>query len=141
MKFFTISILLNLFITSTLSCSSTPPTVTNQNFEESIQAISALYQIPNSGFPENMEASGSQNGKDVTLNIIVPKNTKERVAQALGDRFILHVKRKSPDDNPSQRGSLKKGKLSYTVTITDTDGTVISKGTKNANEENITWDS
>ena len=139
MNFFTLSILLNLFIISTLACSSAPPTVTDQHFEESIMAVTALYQIPNSGFPEKIEASGSQNGKDVTLNIIVPKDTKKNIAQKLGDRFILNVKKKSPDTNPSIKGNLKKGILSYTVTITDTDGTVIVTGTKDANEESITW--
>ena len=140
MNFFTLSILLNLFIISTLACSSAPPTVTDQHFEESIMAVTALYQIPNSGFPEKIEASGSQNGKDVTLNIIVPKDTKKSIAQSLGDRFVLNVKKKSPDSNPSARGNLKKGKLDYTITITDTDGKVISKGIKAAEEETINWE-
>jgi hypothetical protein len=139
MKFSNLIIVLSLFIISALACSSTPPTVTNQQFEESFMAVAALHQIPNSGFPEKIEGSGSQNGKDVTLNIIVPKDTKKKIAQSLGNRFILNVMKKSPDTNPSLKGSLKKGKLSYTVTITDTDGTVISKGTKDTDEESITW--
>jgi len=140
MKFSNLTIVLSLFVITTLACSSTPPTVTDQNFEESIMAISALYQIPNSGFPEKMEAYGSQNGKDVTLNIIVPKGTTKKIAQSLGDRFVLNVKKKSPDSNPSARGNLKKGNLDYTVTTTDTDGTVISKGIKVAEEETINWE-
>ena len=140
MKFFTLLILLNLFIISALACSSTPPTVTDQNFEESIMAISALYQIPNSGFPDKIEASGSQNGKDVTLNIIVPKGTTKKVAQSLGNRFVLNVKKKSPDRDPSARGALREGKLDYTITITDTDGAVISKGIKAAKEDSINWE-
>ena len=140
MKFSNLTIVLSLFIITTLACSSPPPTVTDQHFEESIMAISALYQIPNSGFPEKIEASGSQNGKDVTLNIIVPKDTKKKIAQSLGDRFVLNVKKKSPDNNPSLRGNLKKGKLDYTITITDTDGAVISKGIKTAKEETINWE-
>ena len=140
MKFSNLTIVLSLFIITILACSSTPPTVTDQNFEESIMAINALYQIPNSGFPEKIESSGSQNGKDVTLNIIVPKGTKKNIAQSLGDRFILNVKKKSPDSPPSSRGNLRKGKLDYTVTITDTDGAVISKGIKTAKEETVNWE-
>ena len=45
-----------------------------------------------------------------------------------------------PDRDPSARGALREGKLDYTITITDTDGAVISKGIKAAKEDSINWE-
>ena len=108
---------------------TTPQVVSEEQVDLSIQTIS--------GYPEVIEAAVTQVRDRLSLVLVVLPDTSVERAQELGDNFVRQVKLHGPDSNPSKE--VGAGKYDYLVDVYSSDETLITRGTKNATSESVSW--
>ena len=87
--------------------------------------------------PGVLEASISQDGKRLSLGLVVRPETTQDRAQELGDNFLRLVKTFGPEALPGKE--IGSGTFDYAITVAYADGTTIANGAKEPNSTRITW--
>ncbi len=83
------------------------------------------------------QASLSQDGKRLSLGLVVRPETTQDKAQELGDSFVRLVKTFGPEALPGKE--IGSGTFDYVITVAYADGTTIAQGAKESNITRITW--
>jgi len=99
-----------------------------------VQKSQSLREITDYG--EVVNATLSQSGISVTLDLTVVSTATEERAKELADQFVRVVKRRGPDHRPVNQ--LGTGTLDYTITVSYPDEE-ISKGVKSRIATQISW--
>lgn len=89
------------------------------------------------GKTEVDEASISQDGKRLSLGLVVRPETTQDKALELGDNFLRLVKTFGPEAMPGKE--IGSGTFDYMITVAYADGTTIAQGAKKSNATQITW--
>ena len=100
-----------------------------------VQQSQSIREITDYG--EVADATLSQSGVSVTLDLVVLSTVSEERAKELGDQFVRVVKRRGPDHRPVNQ--LGTGTLDYAITVSYPDGE-ISKGSKVRIATQISWE-
>ena len=89
------------------------------------------------GYSEVVDAAISQDGRKLSLAIVVRSATSKARAKELGDNFVRSVKSFSPDAPPSK--DIGTGMYDYLVTVVYPDEAIVAQGAKASNSARITW--
>lgn len=100
-----------------------------------VQQRQSLREITD--YADVVDATLSQSGVSVTLDLVVLSTVSEERAKELGDQFVRVVKRRGPDHRPVNQ--LGTGTLDYAITVSYPDGE-ISKGSKVRIATQISWE-
>ena len=84
-----------------------------------------------------MDAAISQDGRDLSLVLVVAYATNERYAKQLGENFVRMLKSLSQDDPPGQ--SIGTGIYNYLVGVYLPNGDRVALGAKARTSDRITW--
>lgn len=90
------------------------------------------------GYDEVLDAAISQDGRDLSLVVIVGCATSEEVAKNLGDNFVRLVKTFGPELAPTGT-EIGKGDFDYLVGVYCGNERKLAQGAKVRNAGNITW--
>ena len=114
-----------------VSCSSEPaPTLTESAKDLAISSIM--------GYDEVSGAEIKQDGRDLSLVVIVGCATSEDVAKDLGDNFVRMVKSFGPESAPTGK-DIGKGEFDYLVGVYCANENQIALGAKNRSSTHINW--
>jgi hypothetical protein len=105
------------------------PQLTDEQKELAISSIK--------GYTEVQDAAIQQDGKQLSLAIIVGYATNEETAKDLGDSFVRLVKSFSPEDAPQKE--IGPGIYDYLVGVYYPDKTQVALGAKCSSCRKITW--
>ena len=112
-----------------------PPEITNLGKSTAIDQIKA--------YPEVLDAAITQDGYDLSLAIIVPKDTSEARAKELGENFVRLVKTlgllDSDKRGPAPEKEIGEGIFNYLIAVASPDQTIIVQGTKVSFAIHTTW--
>jgi len=126
-----ISLILLVIMPLVFGCSQTipPPELTQQQKTFAIQTIM--------DYPEVRDADIIQEGKVLSLAIIVGYATSEERARQLGDNFVRLVKTFGPDSSPGK--IIGQGTYDYLIAVATPDQRIIVQGAKVNSSDHITW--
>ena len=85
-----------------------------------------------------LHAGIDQQGRTVTLSLVVPADTSPDTARALGKRFVLLVKTLASDE-PDPEDEVGAGDFDYIVRVSSPADTVITLGGKATSDTKINW--
>jgi hypothetical protein len=105
------------------------PQLTDEQKELAISSIK--------GYTEVQDAAIQQDGKQLSLAIIVGYATNEETAKDLGDSFVRFVKSFGPEDAPQKE--IGPGIYDYLVGVYYPDKTQVALGAKCSSCRKITW--
>lgn len=88
--------------------------------------------------PGVIDAAIHQEGKDLSLAIMVKFDTPEIRAKLLAEKFINMVMLYGPEGS-SVRGKWEEGIFDYLVTVINPDEKVVVQGAKVSFADHITW--
>ena len=97
----------------------------------------AIDQIFITGYPHVQNATVTQNGKELSLAIVVVPGTSEAQAKEIGDSFVGLVKSFSIGSNPGQ--GTGGGTFDFLITVAYPDNTVVAQGAEVGSSGHITW--
>jgi hypothetical protein len=83
------------------------------------------------------DAAVNQDGKDLTLNLIVDYGTSKEYAEELGDNFVRLVKSFGPEESPGKE--IGPGIYDYTVYVHNPSGELVAVGAKVSGARSLTW--
>ena len=114
-----------------ISCGPTapPPEVTNEQKNLAIQGIKEYSEV--------LDAAVTQDGKKLSLVLIVNYATSEETAKQLGDNFVRMVKTFGPESAPSK--IIGKGMFDYLIGVYYPNEQLIVMGAKVDFADHITW--
>lgn len=95
----------------------------------------AINQIK--AYPEILDAAIEQDGKDLSLVLIVEYGTSEEYAKQLGDNFVRMVKTFGPEPAPGKL--IGEGMFNYLVGVYYPNGELVAMGAKVSFATHITW--
>ena len=90
------------------------------------------------GYDEVLDAAISQDGRTLSLVVIVGCATSEEVAKNMGDNFVRLVKSFGPESSPSGT-EIGKGDFDYLVGVYCGNERKLAQGAKVRNAPHITW--
>ena len=122
-----IGVILALLLTA--GCGGGPPTLSESAKDLAIDEIM--------GYPDVLVAAVGQDGRQLTLAVVVAFGSAEPAAKDVGDDFVRVVKSFGPESAPAKE--IGKGEFDYLVTVVYPDETVIVRGSKVGNSARITW--
>lgn len=122
-------LLLMALLVAGCGASEPPPQVSQSTKDLAVQSIKKQ--------PEVLDAAIMQDGKRISLAIIVRVGTSQERARELGEDFVRQVKTFANDDMPGK--TVGKGKYDYLVTVALPDKKEVASGAKVASAEKITW--
>ena len=88
-------------------------------------------------YPEVENAVVAQEGKQLSLVVMVVPGTSEARAKELGDSFLRMVKAHGPGPEPGEK--IGKGVFDYLVSVITWDEALYVMGAKLSSSEHITW--
>ena len=120
-----------LALLSLVSCAptATPPTLTEAQKDMAVSQIREYTEV--------LDAAIAQEGKRLSLALVVSHGITESRAKELGDSFVRLVKTFGPGPAPSKE--IGKGTFDFLITVVYPDETIIVQGAKAATSEHITW--
>lgn len=89
------------------------------------------------GFPDVLGAAVGQDGRRLSLAVVVAFGSAESAARDVGDSFVRTVKSHGPESAPTNE--IGKGDFDYFVTVVYPDRTVIARGAKISSSTRIIW--
>ena len=101
-----------------------------------VQKGQALREIKDYG--EVVDATLSQSGLTVTLDLVVVSTVSEERAKELGEQFVRIVKRRGPDHRPVNQ--IGTGSLDYAIAVSNPDAESIAKGDKIRAATKVIWE-
>lgn len=101
-----------------------------------VQKGQALREIKDYG--DVVDATLSQSGLSVTLNLVVASTVSGDRAKELGEQFVRIVKRRGPDHRPVNQ--IGTGSLDYSIAVSNPDEDSIAKGDKARNASKVIWE-
>jgi hypothetical protein len=101
-----------------------------------VQQSQSLREITD--YAEVEDATLTQSGVVVRLDLVVGSTVTEERAKELGDQFVRVVKRRGPDHRPVNQ--LGTGTLDYGITVSHPGNVQIAKGAKLRIATQITWE-
>ena len=116
-----------------ISCGpSTPlPEITD---DQKAQAVQAMKDEPGV-----IDAAIHQEGKDLSLAIMVEFDISEIRAKLLAEKFINMVMLYDPEESPVEGGKWEEGIFDYLVTVINPNEEVMDQGAKVSFADHITW--
>ncbi|MDD3566087.1 MAG: hypothetical protein PHN90_10515 [Methanothrix sp.] len=93
--------------------------------------------IPMEGYAGVQDADLGQDGKQLSLAIIVDYGTSEEYAKELGDSFVRLVKSFGPEERPGKE--IGPGIYDYLVGVYYPNGDLVAIGAKVAGARGLTW--
>jgi hypothetical protein len=105
------------------------PQLTDEQKELAISSIE--------GYSEVQDAAINQDGKQLSLAIIVGYATNEETAKDLGDSFVRLVKSFGPEDTPEKE--IGPGLYDYLIGVYYPDKSQVALGAKCSSCRKITW--
>ena len=118
--------------TSTPAATPTPTPTLEVSEEIQTIVISTIM-----GNPEVLDAAISQDGRTLSLVLIVGSATNKEYSKQLGDNFVRMVKSFSQDDPPGK--TIGKGMFNYLVGVYYPSGDLVVQGAKVTIADRITW--
>ncbi len=97
----------------------------------------AIDQILITGYPHVQNATVTQNGKELSLTIVVVPGTSEAQAQDIGGSFVGLVKSFSIGSNPGQ--GTGGGAFDFLITVAYPDTAVVAQGAEMGSSGHVTW--
>jgi hypothetical protein len=111
---------LMLALLLTVACNGGSPSLSESAKDQAIDEIL--------GHPEVLGAAVGQDGKKLSLAVVMAFGSAESVAKDVGDNFVRTVKTLGPEPAPSKE--IGEGDFDYFVTVIYPDRTVIARGAK-----------
>lgn len=124
-----IFMLLALILPITPGIAKDVPQLTDEQKELAISSIE--------GYSEVQDAAINQDGKQLSLAIVVGYATNKETAKDLGDSFVRLVKSFGPEDNPEKE--IGPGLYDYLIGVYYPDKSQIALGAKCSSCRKITW--
>lgn len=114
-----------------ISCgpSTPPPELTDEQKNLAIQGIKE--------YPEVRDAAVYQEGKELSLIVIVDYATSEARAKDLGDSFVRMVKTFGPEPAPGKE--IGEGMFDYKIGVAYPNEEIVAVGAKVSFADHITW--
>ena len=139
-------IILALLVAGTAACSdsssdtapstATPATATPASSRLSTDASNlAVGSIE--GYTDVLEAAISQDGKTLSLVLVLRPGVSKSRAQQLGDNFVRSTKSFGP--GPAPGAAIGAGIFDFLVTVVYPDETVVAQGAKARSASSINW--
>ncbi|MEE8472320.1 MAG: hypothetical protein V3S82_04035 [Dehalococcoidia bacterium] len=97
----------------------------------------AIDQIFITGYPHVQNATVTQNGRELSLALVVVPETSEAQAKEIGGSFVRLVKSFSIGTNPGQ--GTGGGAFDFLITVTYPDTAVVAQGAEMGSSGQITW--
>jgi hypothetical protein len=119
-----------LTIVAIVACNEgPPPTLTEEQETLAIQSIR--------GYTEVLDAAVGQDGRTLSLAVVVAVATSKERAKELGDNFVRLVKSFGPDEAPGT--DIGDGDFDYLIAVAYPDETIIARGAKSRGSSRISW--
>jgi len=114
-----------------ISCgpSAPPPQITEEQINLAVQGIKE--------YPDVQDAAVHQEGKELSLVVIVDYGTSEKGAKELGDNFVRMVKTFGPEPAPSKE--IGEGMFDYMIGVAYPNEEMVAIGAKVSFADHITW--
>ena len=87
---------------------------------------------------EVLESKIIQDGREVSLVLVIDCPSAETTAKSLGNKFLRAVKRFGPDQTPTRK-EIGTGDFDYLINLSCGDGSNVAQGGKVSNASEITW--
>ena len=101
-----------------------------------VQKGQALREIKDYG--DVLDATLSQSGLSVTLDLVVNSSLTEERAKELGEQFVRIVKRRGPDHRPVNQ--IGTGSLDYSIAVSNAEQESVARGDKVRAASKVIWD-
>ena len=105
------------------------------SFSQQVEIVVAAKQNRNL-----LDVKFKQEKENITLNIIVDKNTDRDSAKKIALNVVMLAKSKSLDDPPKKKDEPGKGIYAYHINITEPDGVTLVTAAKDKDKETLSFE-
>ena len=128
-RYIAFAILMVILLAISCGPSAPPPQITEEQINLAVQGIKE--------YPDVQDAAVYQEGKKLSLVVIVDYGTSEERAKELGDNFVRMVKTFGPEPAPSKE--IGEGMFDYKIGVAYPNEEIVAIGAKVSFADHITW--